>query len=609
MESIVGLLESVLAPPVAGVVLGALRAFFVVMFGMNVAVVCTWVDRRQGAMIQDRVGPDRAVIWLPTPVARVLALAPALVGAAAVLGLAFLDKQARGEASVSMGRAIVWSQLAVFMTWATAAGIAASVRRRGPESSLERFMVALGEPRKLALGGVAAQCGLLFALLVLSGSALGSVVAGAAYGGGVLLLSVAMLLGAGFAASNMRGPRVGLRLLGLLHPLADGLKTAFKEDIIPLGVDRLMYGLAPWLAFFPALVVLAIIPFGDSLCFAAGSSGGVDLREGLMMSVPPDGSCPGSTLALQVANLNVGILYFFGVAGTGIVGAALAGWASDNKYSLLGGLRAASQMVSYEVTLGLTLIGAMMIYGTLEVDEMVRWQRANTWGIFAQPLAFVLFFAAAVAESKRIPFDIPEGESEVVAGYFTEYCGMKFAMFMFSEYIAMVSAGAVMAAIFLGGWDLPFLDRDGLHVVIGQTELLSAQLAHPLVVLLGFLGFVLKVLFMCWLQLSIRWTLPRFRYDQVMRLGWRVLLPLSLVNILLTGLVILVIQGASESVAAGLETAADLTRAAIVLGGLVAFVALVRLLLSPPRHKTLLASTSARFAAAGGGTRNAEMGA
>jgi NADH-quinone oxidoreductase subunit H len=186
---------------------------------------------------------------------------------------------------------------------------------------------------------------------------------------------------------------------------------------------------------------------------------------------------------------------------------------------------------------------------------------------------------------------------------------MKFAMFMFSEYIAMVSAGAVMAAIFLGGWDLPFLARDGIHVTIGGTVLWSQELAHPLVVLLGFLAFVFKVIFMCWLQLSIRWTLPRFRYDQVMKLGWRVLLPLSLGNILVTGLLILVADGASEPFQRGLNVAADLTKAAVALGGLVAFVALVRFLLSAPHHQRMMASTSARFAAAAGGTHDAQMGA
>jgi NADH-quinone oxidoreductase subunit H len=591
------------------IILSIVRAVFVVMFGMNVAVICTWVDRRQGAMIQDRVGPDRAVIWLPTGLARPLVLLPALVAAAAVLGLAFLDKQGRGDSPVSMARAILFSQLALFMTWATLAGMAAHVRRRGAESSLDHAIVSLGAPRQLAIAGVLGQVGLLVAMSLVSRSQLGDIVAGAAYGGGVLLLAGAMVVGALFTAVSMKGERVGLRLLGLLHPAADGLKTAFKEDIIPLGVDRLMYGLAPWLAFFPSLVVLGVIPFSDTLCFGKTAGGGIDLTA-LQMSVPATGTCTGAGVKVQVADLNVGILYFFAIAGTGIVGAALAGWASDNKYSLLGGLRAASQMVSYEVTLGLTLVGTMMVYGTLQVDQMVAWQRDNTWGIFAQPLAFILFFTAAVAESKRIPFDIPEGESEVVAGYFTEYCGMKFAMFMFAEYIAMVSAGAVMAAIFLGGWDLPFLQRDGINVAIGDSVLWSQQLAHPAVILIGFLGFIFKVLFMCWLQLSIRWTLPRFRYDQVMRLGWRVLLPLSLGNILVTGLVILVFGSASESFKHALDVAADLTKAALAVGGLIACIAFVRFLLSPPRHqRNLTNSSSVRYAAAAGGTRDARMGA
>ena len=590
------------------IILGAVRAVFVVMFGMNLGVICTWVDRRQGALIQDRVGPDRAVIWLPTPVARALAVLPALAAAAAVLFLAVQDKQGRGEAPASMGRAILFSQLAVFLAWVSLAAMVAHVRRRGAESGLDRTLLSLGLPRRIALLGVFTQLGLLCAMALVAGSPLGDVVAGAAYGGGVLLLCAAMLGGAGFAALNMRGERVGLRLLGLLHPAADGLKTAFKEDIIPLGVDRLMYGLAPFLAFFPSLVVLGVIPFSNALCFGTTPDGQLDITA-LMPALGPDGVCSGRSLTLQVADLNVGILYFFAIAGTGIVGAALAGWASDNKYSLLGGLRAASQMVSYEVTLGLTLVGTMMIYGSLQVDDMVRWQAGNAWGIFVQPVAFLLFFVAAVAESKRIPFDIPEGESELVAGYFLEYCGMKFAMFQISEYIAMVSAGAVMAAIFLGGWDVPFLYPDGLHVHIGKTELFSSLLPHPLVIALGFLGFVLKVVFMCWLQLTIRWTLPRFRYDQVMRLGWRVLLPLSLGNIVLTGFVILVMQSAGEGMQAAFSAAADLTKAAIALGGLVGAVVLVRFLLSPPRHTHSGASTSARFATAAGGTHNAEMGA
>jgi len=237
----------------------------------------------------------------------------------------------------------------------------------------------------------------------------------------------------------------------------------------------------------------------------------------------------------------------------------------------------------------------------------VRWQGQNAWGVFVQPLAFFLFFAAAVAESKRIPFDIPEGESEVVAGYFTEYAGMKFAMFFFAEYIAVVSSSAVMAAIFFGGWNMPFIFRDGIDVTIGGQTFFQQALPHGLVILLGFLSFVGKVLMLCWLQLTIRWTLPRFRYDQLMKLGWRLLLPASLINILVTGLVILVIDDLSYTAMQGLKLAADLSNAAVALGGLIAGAAFIRFVLQPAQHRRVLSSTSAQFAA--GGTRRFPMGA
>jgi len=302
-------------------------------------------------------------------------------------------------------------------------------------------------------------------------------------------------------------------------------------------------------------------------------------------------------------------LYFFALAGTGIVGAALAGWASDNKYSLLGGVRAASQMVSYEVTMGLTLVGAVMVYGTLRVDKMIEWQSQNAWGIFVQPLAFFLFFTASVAESKRIPFDIPEGESEIVAGYFTEYAGMKFAMFFFAEYIAVVTSAGLMSAIFLGGWDLPFLYRDGLHVTIGQTVIFEQALPHLVIVIVGALGFVLKTLTLCWLQLMIRWTLPRFRYDQLMRLGWRKLLPASLGNVLATGLIVMAIVSAGPGVAEFMALLADYSKAIVALAGLGGFIYFVVFLVKPVHKRQSLASTSAQFAAAAGGTRSARMSA
>jgi NADH-quinone oxidoreductase subunit H len=305
----------------------------------------------------------------------------------------------------------------------------------------------------------------------------------------------------------------------------------------------------------------------------------------------------------------VGLLYFFALAGTGIVGAALAGWASDNKYSLLGGVRAASQMVSYEVTMGLTLVGTVMIYGTLRIDKMIEWQQQNAWGIFVQPLAFFLFFTASVAESKRIPFDIPEGESEIVAGYFTEYAGMKFAMFFFAEYIAVVTSAGLMAALFLGGWDLPFLYRDGLHVTIGQTVLFEQALPHVLVVVVGALGFVLKTLTLCWLQLMIRWTLPRFRYDQLMRLGWRKLLPASLANVTATGLIVMAIVTGGPAVAAFMALLADYSKAFVALVGFGGFLYFVVFLVKPVHKRKTLSSSSAQFAAAAGGTRSARMSA
>ena len=179
----------------------------------------------------------------------------------------------------------------------------------------------------------------------------------------------------------------------------------------------------------------------------------------------------------------------------------------------------ASQMVSYEVTLGLTLIGAMMIYGSVRLEDMVLWQGDNTWGIYVQPLAFFLFFAAAIAESKRIPFDLPEAESELVSGYFTEYSGMKFGMFYFAEYMEVVTSSMLLVTIFLGGWQLPFLHRDGLHIAFGESAIFATRLPHIWVIILGVVAFFGKTLALCWLQCFVRWSLPRFRYDQLMKIG------------------------------------------------------------------------------------------
>jgi NADH-quinone oxidoreductase subunit H len=581
-----------------------LKAFVVVMFAMNVAVILTWADRRQGAMIQDRVGPNRAVAWIPTKVAQGLALGPAL---AVIAGVAFVVLKLEPPPEELGARAMLFSQLGIFCTWLTGVVIGGKVQNRGVTNSFDAWLYSLGDPRRIFYGGLFVHFLALFVGLALNDSAYGEQVRTIGYGTGVGLLVLSVLAGAAYAAISINGePRIGLRLAGLLHPAADGLKTIFKEDFIPPNADKFLHSLAPFVSFFPALVVMAVIPFGDTLCFELGKDGSFG---SLITTMPGRAMCTEGAIRLQVVDLDVGLLYFFALAGTGIVGAALAGWASDNKYSLLGGVRAASQMVSYEVTMGLTLVGAVMVYGTLRVDQMIEWQSQNAWGIFVQPLAFFLFFTASVAESKRIPFDIPEGESEIVAGYFTEYAGMKFAMFFFAEYIAVVTSAGLMSAIFLGGWDLPFLYRDGLHVTIGQTLIFEQALPHLAIVLIGALGFVLKTLVLCWLQLMIRWTLPRFRYDQLMRLGWRKLLPASLANVLATGLIVMAIVTGGPAVATFMSLLADYSKALVALAGIGGFIYFIVFLVKPVHKRKSLASTSAQFAHAAGGTRSARMSA
>ncbi|HEV8246490.1 MAG TPA: complex I subunit 1 family protein [Polyangiaceae bacterium] len=602
------------------VLLVVAKVVLVVLVFMHVAVFLTWADRRQGAMIQDRIGPNRAVIWLPTHMAQGLLLAPALLVAA---GIFYVAKQADVASPNRTQCAMLFSQLAIFFSWFTALVIAGRVSQRGPRNKFELSLQAIGDPRRIFYIGLFAHLCVLLVGTALRGTTFGLTLREIGYGGGAALLGAAILGGAAYAAYSIRKePRVGLRLIGLLHAAADGLKTIFKEDIIPPGADRFLHSLAPIISFFPALVVFAVIPFGDTLCFGTNQAGHVAIAE-LASTVPHERMIVDATthaqtacqaglaaVPLQVVNLNVGLLFFFALAGTGIVGAALAGWASDNKFSLLGGLRAASQMVSYEVTMGLTLVGAIMLYGSLRLDDMVRWQAENAWGIFVQPLAFFLFFAAAVAESKRIPFDLPEGESEIVAGYFTEYAGMKFAMFFFSEYIAVVSSSALLTTIFLGGWHLPFVERDGISMVLGDTVLVPhVALSHGLIVVIGVLAFLFKVIALCWLQLMIRWTLPRFRYDQLMRLGWRKLLPLSLLNILATGLIVMAVQAAGAKLAPVLALLGNLSMLLLALAGGAGFVYLIVFLLRPREKIRVLATTSAQYSAQIGGTRSARMGA
>lgn len=333
---------------------------------------------------------------------------------------------------------------------------------------------------------------------------------------------------------------------GLLHPLADALKMMWKEDFVPANADKLLHALAPIIAMIPTIATFAVIPFGDVL------------YPDHLAEVIPEGGIPGAlAVPLQIASVDIGILFCFAIAGTGIIGAAIAGYASDNKYSLLGGLRAASQMVSYEVALGLTLVPCFMMYGTLRFEEMVRFQSVHQWGVAYPPLTFaaLLYFIAATAEGKRVPFDLPEGESEIVGGYFTEYSGMKFGMFFTGEFIEVVALACFAATIFFGGWDVPFLSASGWDLPgsfravldVPTVSLFGHEFLGPIVVsdvilvehwavvaTQIFAFFFLKVGLMIWFQLMIRWTVPRFRYDQVMKLCWKGLLPLAMLNVLFT---------------------------------------------------------------------------
>jgi len=319
---------------------------------------------------------------------------------------------------------------------------------------------------------------------------------------------------------NRAGIKIGnkeYRFFGLLHPLADLMKLFTKEDSIHLKADQLLYNLAPFIALFPALVVFAIIPIG------------------------PDFELWGETFQLQIARLDAGILFMFAMSSIAVFGVLLAGYASQNKLAHLGGLRASAQTITYELTLGLSVLGVIMIYGSLEPSAIVEaqgellWGWLPKWGVFLQPIGLMVFFIAAIAENKGTPFDPAEGESEIV-GYSVEYSGVAFGMFFMAEYIEIVLISAMVTTLFFGGYQVPYLTDTGL-LLPGMTSVFSL---HPLLITaLQVLAFCFKLVFFCWLQLMTRRSLPRFRYDQIMSLGWKILLPVSLANILVTAFVIL----------------------------------------------------------------------
>lgn len=305
---------------------------------------------------------------------------------------------------------------------------------------------------------------------------------------------------AGFLQDRFGPDRAGK--WGLLQPLADGGKLFFKEEYMPNTADKFLYILGPCLTMLVALLTSAVIPWGPSL------------------------NIGGTEFSLQVADLNVGILYVFAITSMGVYGIMIGGWASNNKYSLMGAIRASSQMISYELAMGLSIAALIMLMGSVSLKDIVDAQQGWHWNVIYQPVGFLIFFICALAETNRHPFDLPECETELIGGYHTEYSSMKLGFYLFAEYINMFVSSAILATLYFGGYHLPFIGRLGLSPN-------AAAIVGLVILFAKIIGFIL--LFM-W----IRWTLPRFRYDQLMRLGWKILLPLALLNLALTGIFILI---------------------------------------------------------------------
>ncbi len=302
---------------------------------------------------------------------------------------------------------------------------------------------------------------------------------------------------------NRYGPnRVGP--FGLLQPLVDAIKLLMKEDIVPEKANRFIHGLAPAISLTVALATFAVIPFGDKIILF------------------------GKEIKLQIADVNIGILYILALVSLGVYGITLSGWSSNNKYSLLGGLRSSAQMLSYELSMGLSVLGIILINGSFELDTIVQNQFGWKWNIVLQPIGFLTFLVAAFAETNRTPFDLPEAEQELVGGYHTEYSSMKFAMFFLAEYANVIVSSAVITTLYFGGWQFPYLQNFGLPAFW--------------VSILQVLTFTIKVFALVFFFIWVRWTIPRFRYDQLMNLGWKVMLPLALANLVGTAIVITLLK-------------------------------------------------------------------
>lgn len=336
-----------------------------------------------------------------------------------------------------------------------------------------------------------------------------------------LLLTVPIMLFVERRGSALIQNRLGPNRMGpfgLFQAACDVLKFIFKEDRAPEHVNKFYYTIAPWIAVIPAFMTFAVIPFAGSL------------------------TIQGTETQFQVANLDVGILYCFSIASLGVYGIIMAGWSSRNKYSLLGALRSSAQMISYELTLGLSLVGLMMMFQSVRLGDIVVAQAQTfhllgldipKYGILVQPLGFFLFLVSAFAETNRLPFDLPEGESELIAGYHLEYGSMRFALFMMAEFVNMAVASALISTLFFGGWQL----LPGLHFIIERLFGGSEHLPMITALFQG-ISFVAKIAFWMWFFVWVRWTLPRFRFDQLMHFGWKVMFPLALLNVFITGVLI-----------------------------------------------------------------------
>ncbi|GAB4015427.1 NADH-quinone oxidoreductase subunit NuoH [Spirosoma koreense] len=295
---------------------------------------------------------------------------------------------------------------------------------------------------------------------------------------------------------------------GLLQPIADAGKMFFKEDFIPSQASKWLFILGPCLAMLTALMSSAVIPFGDTIKFGS------------------------YTIPIQPIEINIGVLYIFGVVSLGVYGIMVGGWASNNKFSLLGAIRAASQNISYEIALGLSLIAILMMTGSLSLQAIINEQASFfEWNVFTQPLGFVIFLTCAFAECNRTPFDLPECETELVGGYHTEYSSMKLGFYLFAEYINMFVSSAFISALYFGGYHYPFMNEVGRAL----ENSLGAVTGHNLATAIGVVVFFGKIFFFIFFFMWVRWTLPRFRYDQLMNLGWKTFIPLAILNVVVTG--------------------------------------------------------------------------